>query len=75
MFQPSKLLFTRLDETSRFGALVSESARRQWPISFLTSGQQIPDDLEEATTERLTTLVLGEESQPAPALQRMGAAA
>ena len=27
MFRPAKLIFTRLDETTRFGALVSEAVR------------------------------------------------
>ena len=68
-FQPAKLLFTRLDETDRYGALVSESARRSLPISFLSTGQQIPDDLEPATQARLVELVFG-----APE-RRMGTAA
>jgi flagellar biosynthesis protein FlhF len=34
IFQPKKLLFTRLDESDRYGALVSEAARRSLPISF-----------------------------------------
>jgi flagellar biosynthesis protein FlhF len=53
-------LFTRLDETVRYGALVNEAARCHMPISFLTNGQEIPGDLEEATVERLSTLVLGD---------------
>lgn len=59
IFQPSKLLFTRLDETAHYGALVSMAAQRNLPISFLSNGQQIPEDLEEATNERLSELVLG----------------
>jgi flagellar biosynthesis protein FlhF len=59
MFRPTKLLFTRLDETGCYGALISEAARRSLPISFLATGQQIPDDLEPATKERLTAVVLG----------------
>ena len=70
MFRPSKLLFTRLDETAKCGALVNETARRALPISFLTNGQEIPGDLEEATIERLSALVLGERP-----LLRKGAAA
>jgi flagellar biosynthesis protein FlhF len=58
-FHPKKLLFTRIDETGRYGALVSEAARRALPISFLTNGQQIPDDLEPATKAGLAALVLG----------------
>ncbi len=59
IFHPAKLLFTRIDETDRYGALVSEAARRSLPISFLSTGQQIPDDLEPATKSRLTDLALG----------------
>ncbi len=57
IFQPNKLLFTRLDETDRYGALISEAARRSMPVSFLATGQQIPDDLEPATKNRLVELV------------------
>ena len=63
IFRPAKLLFTHLDETGRYGALVSAAARHSLPISFLTAGQQIPDDLEPATKARLVELIL-----PAPLL-------
>jgi flagellar biosynthesis protein FlhF len=59
IFQPKKLLFTRLDETDRYGALVSEAARRSLPISFLSTGQQIPDDLEPASKEFIADKVRG----------------
>ena len=58
IFKPKKLLFTRLDETQTYGAIVSESARRSLPISFLCTGQQIPDDIEPASKQRLVELVL-----------------
>jgi flagellar biosynthesis protein FlhF len=64
IFQPKKLLFTRLDETDRYGALVSEAARRSLPISFLATGQQIPDDLEPASKEFIADKVRGAQSQP-----------
>jgi flagellar biosynthesis protein FlhF len=59
IFQPNKLLFTRLDETDRYGALVSEAARRSLPISFLATGQLIPDDLEPAVKESIANKVRG----------------
>ena len=59
IFQPKKLLFTRIDETSSYGAIVSEAARHGLPVSFLATGQQIPDDLEPATKVRLAELVMG----------------
>ena len=64
IFQPKKLLFTRLDETDRYGALVSEAARRSLPISFLATGQQIPDDLEPASKEFIADKVRGAQGQP-----------
>lgn len=74
-FRPQKLLFTRVDETSRYGALVNLSALTGLPISFLSTGQMIPDDLEEATSGRISELVLGERAVMGTSRLRMGAAA
>jgi flagellar biosynthesis protein FlhF len=57
-FSPAKLIFTHLDETSVLGAVVSASVRSGKAISFLGTGQQIPEDLEPATAERLLENVL-----------------
>ena len=73
IFQPKKLLFTRLDETDRVGALVSESARRSLPISFLATGQQIPDDLEPALKETIADRVRG--TRKAESIRMLGATA
>jgi flagellar biosynthesis protein FlhF len=58
IFQPAKLLFTRLDETDSWGPILSEAARTHKPISFLATGQQIPEHLEPATQSRLTEQLL-----------------
>ncbi len=71
IFKPKKLLFTRLDETDRLGALVSEAARRSLPISFLATGQQIPDDLEPASKEFIAEKVRGIQ----PTVRTLGATA
>jgi len=60
VFRPSKLLFTKLDETCSFGPIFSEAARTGKPVSFLTAGQRIPDDLEEASRNRIVDTVFGE---------------
>lgn len=57
IFRPASLLFTRLDETESFGTAFSLAARRACPISFLGTGQEIPDDLEPATRERILGLL------------------
>lgn len=52
-FRPRKLLFTRLDETDSYGALWSLAVRLNLPVSFLSAGQRIPEDLEPASSRRL----------------------
>ena len=59
IFHPRKLLFTRLDETETFGPILSRSIRLGIPVSFLSRGQRIPEDLEPATVDLVLDLVLG----------------
>ena len=59
IFRPTKLLFTRLDETGTYGSILNEAARTRLPISFLASGQRIPDDLQPATRSHIADLVMG----------------
>ncbi len=56
-FEPNRLIFTRLDETASFGTILNEAARTGKAVSFLTHGQRIPEDLEEATRTRITNLI------------------
>jgi len=59
IFQPRKLLFTRLDETETFGPLLSRSVGMGKPISFFSRGQRIPEDLEAASPDLILDLILG----------------
>lgn len=54
IFHPSKLLLTHVDDADTPGAALDTALRSGLPISFLANGQQIPDDLEQASKERLT---------------------
>ena len=63
VFQPSKLLFTRLDETETFGPILNQSIHTGKPVSFLSRGQRIPEDLEPATEEMILDLVLKQNPQ------------
>jgi flagellar biosynthesis protein FlhF len=62
-FQPDRLLFTRLDETDCFGPLWSAALWCRRPLSFLSGGQQIPEDLEPATETKLSDLLFGTNSR------------
>ena len=52
------VIFTKLDESSSYGSLFNHVIRFKKPISYLTTGQNVPEDLEVATKERLVDLLL-----------------
>jgi flagellar biosynthesis protein FlhF len=58
MFAPSKLIFTHLDETRTFGPLLSLAIKTGKPVSFISRGQQVPEDLEPAARHALVDLVI-----------------
>jgi flagellar biosynthesis protein FlhF len=58
VFSPHFLLFTKLDETSSIGNLISESIRSSRPVSYLSSGPGVPENLELANAERLAASLL-----------------
>ncbi|TVQ39955.1 MAG: flagellar biosynthesis protein FlhF [Spirochaetaceae bacterium] len=47
------IIVTKLDETTRIGNVISVLHDKQKPISYLTDGQRVPENLERATVERL----------------------
>jgi flagellar biosynthesis protein FlhF len=49
MFRPSRLIFTKLDETDSLGAAFSIAARHDKPISYFCNGQLIPEDIQPAS--------------------------
>lgn len=57
-FEPSRLIFTGLDEVQTYGNLFSAAVEIQRPVSFFCAGQRIPEDLETPTPARLVDLVL-----------------
>ena len=67
IFQPAKLAFTRVDEAGAFGPLLNLAERTGKPVSFLTAGQRIPEDLEPADRGRIVDLLLGREAAGARA--------
>ena len=54
----NSLLFTKLDEAGKFGAVFSAMINAQRPLSYFTTGQRVPEDIELATSERLSRLIL-----------------
>ncbi|MEN7343702.1 MAG: flagellar biosynthesis protein FlhF [Pseudomonadota bacterium] len=46
-------VLTKIDEASRLGSAISVMIRNDLPLTYLTDGQRVPDDLHVAETKRL----------------------
>ncbi|HEY4234462.1 MAG TPA: flagellar biosynthesis protein FlhF [Lacipirellulaceae bacterium] len=53
------LLLTKLDEATSLGHLASLARECRLPVSYLTDGQNVPDDIQVAERRRLAYLMLG----------------
>ncbi|MGH9622638.1 MAG: hypothetical protein ACRD45_23395 [Bryobacteraceae bacterium] len=53
IFAPAKLAFTHFDEAGSPGAVLDQALRSGLPVSFLSSGQKIPEDIAEASKAAL----------------------
>lgn len=54
----NRLLFTKLDETTNLGLILNLANATRKPVSFLTMGQNVPNDIAEARTDRLARMIL-----------------
>jgi flagellar biosynthesis protein FlhF len=54
------IIFTKLDESYTYGSIINQLFKMKKPLSYLTTGQKVPEDIEIATKERIISLVLGE---------------
>ena len=57
---PDRIIFTKTDETQTVGMVLNLLADHSLPLSFLSNGQSVPDDIIPATAERLAELLLRE---------------
>jgi len=56
----TSLMFTKLDETTTFGSIVNQFCRSKIPISYFANGQEVPEDIEIATLEKVVDLMMDE---------------
>ncbi len=54
----NSLIFTKLDETVHHGCIVNQLVRFNYPVSYLGTGQRVPEDIEAATQKRLLAFLL-----------------
>lgn len=58
-FHIDRLIITKVDESVRFGALFDVIGRADKPVSYLTCGQNVPQDIEEVTPISMAKLLIG----------------
>lgn len=56
-----QLILTKKDETSSYGAILNLIYEYQVPLRYITTGQNVPDDIVELTPDLLANFLLGED--------------
>ncbi len=62
IFQISKVVFTKIDESESLGNMVNLLMKDNLPIAYFTNGQRVPEDIEVATSAKLADMILREEA-------------
>ncbi|MEF3309764.1 flagellar biosynthesis protein FlhF [Paenibacillus sp. GYB004] len=57
-FRLDKVLFTKMDETNSYGSIVNLLYDFPLQLSYITNGQNVPDDIVETNEDRLIDLLL-----------------
>ncbi|MFD3157468.1 flagellar biosynthesis protein FlhF [Haloimpatiens sp. FM7330] len=58
----NNVIITKLDETTTYGSILNILRLAQKPLSFVTTGQNVPDDIKNMNSSELCKLILGEDS-------------
>ncbi|MBK5240419.1 flagellar biosynthesis protein FlhF [Clostridium sp.] len=58
----NSIIVTKLDETSTYGSILNILRLAKIPLSFVTTGQNVPDDIKELSKDKLVSLILGEDT-------------
>lgn len=63
IFQVSKLVFTKIDESETFGNMVNLLMNDTLQVAYFTTGQRVPEDIEVASPGKLAEMILREVSE------------
>ena len=55
-----QIIFTKLDEAVSFGVLLNIARKASKTLSYITTGQDVPDHVEVGQPRRIAKLILGE---------------
>lgn len=56
--RPDRVVISKVDETESISPLLGVLSERNIPVSYVTTGQRVPEDLNRATPEYLASVVL-----------------
>ena len=56
-----RIIFTKLDEAVSCGVLLNVARRVGKQVSYVTTGQEVPHQIEAGSSDRLASLVMGED--------------
>ena len=51
-------IFTKKDETQKCGTILNQIMKQSLPVSYITTGQNVPEDIEQAVREKLLKLIV-----------------
>jgi flagellar biosynthesis protein FlhF len=54
------MIFTKYDEAHLTGSILSHNLIHRLPISHITNGQRVPEDIEPANTNKIIAYTLGD---------------
>lgn len=57
VLRPNRLLFSKLDETAAPGPLIRIARETGLPVSYVTTGQTVPDDIQPADARTMAAMV------------------
>ncbi len=60
VLKPDYLIFTKLDETKYFGPLINIPVKKKLPLLLVTTGQNVPDDMEIPDGKKIAKRMLQE---------------
>jgi len=61
VLRPNRVILTKLDEAVNFGVVVNVMHRLRTQLSFVTTGQEVPDQIEPGRSERMARMILDPE--------------
>lgn len=57
VMKPNRLIFSKIDEATSIGSILSVLQGGRIPLSYLTTGQTVPDDIVQADAAKIASLI------------------